>query len=278
MDIRSAARALGGDVVGQKILCPGPGHSREDRSLAVAFSPTAPDGFTAHSFAGDDWQQCKDHVRGVLGIGRERVPVEFSERLPSSDTTKIALRIWEDTRPARGTIVETYLLSRRIRLPDCDDIRFHPSLKYDGERLPAMVALFRDIITDEPCGIHRTFLDRGGSKRDRRMLGRAKGAAIKIDADETVTQGIVIGEGIETCLSGRQLGFGPTWALGSADAIAGFPVLSGIDAITFLGETDKTGANERAIKSCARRWLSCGLESILKLPIDGDMNTVIAGE
>jgi len=34
-DVRAAARALGGDVVGRdQILCPGPGHSPRDRSLA----------------------------------------------------------------------------------------------------------------------------------------------------------------------------------------------------------------------------------------------------
>ena len=80
MDIRQAARALGGDVIGRKILAPGPGHGRADRSLAVTFSADAPDGFTVHSFAGDDWQACKDHVRAALGIRRERAPVEFTDR------------------------------------------------------------------------------------------------------------------------------------------------------------------------------------------------------
>jgi putative DNA primase/helicase len=278
MDRRAAARLLGGEVVGNKILCPGPAHSRADRSLAVTFSSSAPDGFTVHSFAGDTWTACKDHVRAALGIKRERVPVEFSEQSKPTDTIKFALDIWGNTQSARGTIVETYLLSRRIKFPDCADIRYHPSLKYDDVRLPSMVALFRDIVTDEPCGIHRTFLNPNGTKRDRRMLGRAKGAAIKLDADENVSLGLVIGEGIETCLSGRELGFGPSWSLGSADAIASFPVLSGIECITFLGEDDKTGANERAIKSCAKRWLSTGAQAILQLPVSGDMNSVLADE
>ena len=56
--------------------------------------------------------------------------------------------------------------------------------------------------------------------------------AIKLDADENVEQGLHIGEGIETCLAGRQLDFKPCWALGSAGAIRGFPVLSGIEALT----------------------------------------------
>jgi RecA-family ATPase len=68
-DVRAAARALGGDVSGRDgVVCPGPGHSRQDRSLSVSFDPTAPDGFVVHSFAGDDPIICKDHVRDKLGI------------------------------------------------------------------------------------------------------------------------------------------------------------------------------------------------------------------
>jgi hypothetical protein len=40
LDLRSIARALGGDVVGAQALCPRPGHSKRDRSLSVKFSTT----------------------------------------------------------------------------------------------------------------------------------------------------------------------------------------------------------------------------------------------
>ena len=276
MDIRSAARLLGGEIVGRKLLCPGPGHSRTDRSLAVTFSDSAPDGFSVHSFAGDDWQSCKDHVRAALGIKRERVPVEFGEKdaLDEAARIKIALRIWDETRPAAGTIVETYLLSRRIKLPTfAADLRFHPNMKYDDRRMPGMVCLFRDIFTDEPCGIHRTFLDPStGAKVDRRMLGRAKGAAIKLDDDDEVTTSLTIGEGVETCLRGRQeLGLLPVWALGSADAIRAFPVLSGIEAMTLLGEVDKTGANAGAIKHLSQRLVANGVSVRAAVPDFGDV-------
>ena len=81
-----------------------------------------------------------------------------------------------------------------------------------------MVALFRDIVTNEPCGIHRTFLDIAGRKLGRKMLGGAGGAAIKLDADEDVTLGSFIGEGVETCLAASLGSFRPVWALGSANA------------------------------------------------------------
>ena len=69
-DVRAAARALGGDISGRDgVVCPGPGHSRQDRSLSVRLDSTAPDGFVVHSFAGDDPITCKDHVRERLGLG-----------------------------------------------------------------------------------------------------------------------------------------------------------------------------------------------------------------
>jgi Family of unknown function (DUF5906)/Toprim-like len=69
--IQEAARRLGGDVSGEEILCPGPGHSAKDRSLSVRFSSDDPEGFITHSFAeGDDgrnWQRHREHVRKLLG-------------------------------------------------------------------------------------------------------------------------------------------------------------------------------------------------------------------
>jgi putative DNA primase/helicase len=58
----SLARLLGGEAQGDQILAPGPGDSARDRSLSILIDPTAPDGFTCHSFAGDDWADCKDYV------------------------------------------------------------------------------------------------------------------------------------------------------------------------------------------------------------------------
>jgi hypothetical protein len=65
--LKSWAAALGGDVRGRGVLCPGPGHSARDRSLSVTPSAAAPDGFLVHSFSGDDPIACKDYVRAKLG-------------------------------------------------------------------------------------------------------------------------------------------------------------------------------------------------------------------
>ncbi len=69
MDLQTVARALGGEISGGQVLAPGPGHSAQDRSLAVKIDANAPDGFIIHSFAADDAIACKDYVREKLGLG-----------------------------------------------------------------------------------------------------------------------------------------------------------------------------------------------------------------
>jgi hypothetical protein len=71
MNLQNIAAALGGEVSGDQVVAPGPGHSRKDRSLSVKLVSSAPDGLLVHSFAGDDWQACKDHVKKCLGIDDE---------------------------------------------------------------------------------------------------------------------------------------------------------------------------------------------------------------
>src|SRR6516165_9289853 len=66
IDPRSLARALGGEVRGNEIRAPGPGHSKEDRSLSVKVTPGD---LIVYSHAGDDWQECKDYVREKAGLG-----------------------------------------------------------------------------------------------------------------------------------------------------------------------------------------------------------------
>jgi putative DNA primase/helicase len=279
-DHRVAARALGGEVSGGAILCPGPSHSRRDRSLRVWPSPEAPDGFRVHSFAGDDPLACRDYVRQVLGlapwqptrqIAQKRQQALRSEE-PDLDLARRianAVAIWEQTVDLCGTLAEDYFRSRGLVLDaELDDVvRFH-------SETTTVVALYRDIHTDEPCGIHRTLLDRHGRKIGRKMLGRAKCAAVKLDGATDVVLGLNIGEGIETGLTARQEGFQPTWVLGSAGAIAVFPALAGLEAITIFAEHDDSGANRRACDACAARYVAAGCEALVIDPRAGDLNDV----
>ena len=63
IDLRSLQRALGGETSGGQLLCPGPGHSPRDRSLAVRPSPDG-DGFVVHSHCGDAWTSAMSPPKG----------------------------------------------------------------------------------------------------------------------------------------------------------------------------------------------------------------------
>jgi hypothetical protein len=64
--IAKIAELLGGEVGGDHVYAPGPGHSVRDRSLSVLIDASAPDGFVVNSFAGDDAIACRDYVRDRL--------------------------------------------------------------------------------------------------------------------------------------------------------------------------------------------------------------------
>lgn len=223
--------------------------------------------------------------------GASQTAVRASRASPSSspkmaasdDASRIrnALEIWKESGHPRETPVERYLELRGLTLTA--DVTW--TVIRWNERIGSMVALFRNIETDAPQAISRTYLDRESRKIDRKFLGPVGGTAIKLDADDTVLSGLHIGEGIETCLAARQLGLRPTWALGSSGGVkstgepfggvAAFPVLDGIECLTVLAENDE-GRSARAVEACAARWHAAGREVIINEPIVGkDLNDAI---
>lgn len=68
MSLQEIARVLGGDVRGNQVLAPGPGHSFKDRSLSLKLDAARPHDFVVYSFSGDDPIRCKEYVREKLGV------------------------------------------------------------------------------------------------------------------------------------------------------------------------------------------------------------------
>jgi putative DNA primase/helicase len=289
-DLRTLARLLGGSVAGRSVLCPGPGHSRRDRSLEVTANTYAPDGFLVRSFAGDDWRDCRDYVRERLGLpqwepGNEqdrqihpRRIREWDRRLvdaaaetrpqPHSDEDRARIRraraIWDVAVDPRGTLAETYFGLRRLAFDDSIAgrvLRFHAACPWRNENtgktefLPALVAAFRSIDDDTITGIHRIALNPDGTKISRRMLGLVQRAAIKLD--DAVDDELAVGEGTETCIAARMLGIKPVWALGSVGMISHFPLVPGIRTLRIIGENDT--ASEDATELCGARWSRAGV-------------------
>jgi putative DNA primase/helicase len=206
---------------------------------------------------------------------------------------QLGLRIWHQAQPIQGTLAETYLTEHRAltldmsedishvlryhpRCPFCIDVETGGGTKRITEYASALVALLRDIHTNEPRAIQRTRLTPDGKKIDRRMLGPSRGAAIKLDADEDVTLGLVVAEGCETGLAARQLGYRPTWALGSSGAIRRFPVVAGIEGLTILAEAGETSRKD--VQECFERYRSAGRDVIVRRSsIGSDINDAIRG-
>ncbi len=144
--LRSMAAALGGDVImkgkhGPYILCPGPGHSKQDRSLSVAPSATDADGFVCFSHAKDAWQDCRDHIRARIGTRsseyRETAKRQAKRQEVPTDNGTLARRLWGEGVDPRRTLAERYLNSRGLDLPD--DIAGRVT-RFQGRRTAALYA------------------------------------------------------------------------------------------------------------------------------------------
>jgi hypothetical protein len=274
--LRTIARALGGEVSGSRILAPGPGHSPRDRSMQVTLD--AEGDFLVHSFAGDHWKDCRDYVRDRLGLQQERRAVARSRRKSCDGSERersqqSAERIWRETIAITGTAGEAYLAARGIDLdavPEHGGLRWHPRCPWGRGNAPCIVARFTDPLTAAPRGIHRRPIN--GEKP--KAIGLMRGNVIRLWPDADVSTGLVIGEGIETVLaaatriSHRGTLLRPAWACASADNLANFPVLAGIEALTILVDHDVKGAGQRAAEQCARRWCEAGREVTRLQPLD----------
>jgi hypothetical protein len=271
MDIRSAAQALRGDIAGRNaVLCPGPGHSAKDRSLSVTFEHG---NFVAYSHAGDDWKECRDHVRHCLGWGafaphttnpaatvmcRQAVVAAHND---DRERTERAYTIWRQSAPISETPVQAYLAARGVSYAG-DAIRWHPSCPFGRDRTGCMVALVRNIITDKPQAIHRTAISQEGRKlssmgsNGRLALGPIGGGAIKLTGSAEVSNVLAIGEGLETALSIKQLPdlFSmPVWSVISSSGITSFPVLACIETMWIAADNDTSGTGQKAARAAADR-------------------------
>jgi hypothetical protein len=202
--------------------------------------------------------------------------------------TAAALRLWAEAEDPVGTPVETYLRRRGVELPSeaGEVLRWHRRCPFGkGLHSGCMVALVRNILTDEPQAIHRTALTLDGRKvevggHDRRLLGRPKGGAIKLTADADVTLSLGVGEGIETTLSLRRLSGCQNlslWAVLNAGGLAAFPVLAGLEGLWVAVDNDPAG--RAATETLKARWVAAGRDVMTaRLPAEGaDLNDSLKG-
>jgi len=187
--------------------------------------------------------------------------------------------LWTEAHTADGSPVATYLAGRWITLPIPPSLRFHPSLKHSdsGRDFPAMVGRITRSTDGEPLGIHRTYLAQDGKGKApvdpaKMMLGSSKGGVVCLGepGDDGV---LMVGEGIETCLSAMQATDHPAWAALSTSGFKNLELPSGLSKVIILADNDKSGAGEKAARELAERLLEEDDQS--KLP-SGKRQIVIA--
>jgi putative DNA primase/helicase len=270
-ELSAIAATLGGEVRDEWIHIPSPGMPADDRSLVVRFSSA--DSFFV--YASECPQGCAyAYVRAKLKLAPpiKRDDAERSER---------ALRLWQETIPAPGTVVEIYLRSRAIAIPVPDRLRYHGAVWHRqwGGTLPAMVGLLTDV-EDHPVAAHITFLSPDGSRKigdpPRKTFGaiKGKGAAIRLSP---AAAELCIGEGIETCLSVMQSTGRPVWAAGSTYGLKEIALPPITRSVILLGDGDDAGRDSCRV-GAARLFGQGRRVRIAQAPDGQDFNDLLIKE
>ncbi len=189
-------------------------------------------------------------------------PTSKHQPLPNDDAasrTALALRIWRQSVPLKGTLGERYFIEHRKLA--IDTLPVDHALRWNSDA-GAVIALMTDAETGEPVGVHRTFLDSAGAKLERKMLGRQ--GVVRLSPEDAVSAGLGIAEGIEDALAVLLSGWSPVWAATSAGAIARLPVLGGVETLTVFADADEPGL--QAAHVCCDRWREAGREVAIASP------------
>jgi len=280
---------------GWMVCCPCPNHGKGlgDRSPSLSVADGDDGALLLFCFAGCEFIDILDELkhRGLVDCS-ETVPTRngFTPFIvtPAPDDrerTERAMAIWHRARPIAGTPAECFLSSRGVS-DEGEALRWHPSCPFGKERLGCMVALVRNIVTNEPQAVHRTAIDAAGKKlshlgsNGRLSFGPVSGGAVKLTDDADVSTVVAIGEGIETALSIRNLpdlDMMPVWSLISAGGISNFPVLAGVETLWISADHDPVGIG--AARKAGKTWLDAGREVMIVHPNarGTDLNDVIAG-
>jgi len=191
--------------------------------------------------------------------------------------SEAALAIWQASQPAKGTPVAAYLRSRGLVLPTSGDLRFHRALKHpSGSIWPAMVALVTRGENGVAIAVHRTFLAREGAAKApvnpaKMMLGPCRGGVARLAQSDTL---LMIGEGIETCLSAMQATGYPAWAALSTAGMRTLDLPEYVRDVIVLADGDDAG--EAAARDCASRWRREGRRTRIARPPHGtDFNELL---
>ena len=196
-------------------------------------------------------------------------------------SSSIAHDIWKrETLTAGSSLVEAYLASRGITSPIPVSLRFHRSLlhKESARSWPAMVAGIELPEGGRLAAIHRTWLRPDGKGKadvepQRKVLGSIRGGAVRL---APIGDTLLVGEGIETTLSGMQLFDLPGWAALSTGHMRKLVLPPEVRSVQILADSDDGGAGIAAAQAAAALWRREGRQvEVWPAPAGKDWNDVL---
>jgi len=228
------------------------------------------------------------HFRDVANEARRFLSLPSTERERASSQRSdndamrpadSARRLFNASRPVRGTLAEAYLRHRGIMaLHAAEWLRFHPRCNYRADvgavtdAGPAMIAAVTSL-DRTVTGVHRTWLDPAGFGKaavetPRRALGNLLGNAVRFGMARDV---LAAGEGIETMLSLRcALPAMPVAAARSAANLVAILLPATLRRLYIARDNDPAGDN--AVAKLVDRVRVAGIEALVLSPRLGDFN------
>ena len=196
------------------------------------------------------FEQAISALNGNLNLPEREMkrPACAPKPVEERDSFLEAQKIWKSAVTAKGTLVETYLKARGIRVPPAywSELRFAPRLYHSPSKrhFPAMIAKLSDD-RGFSC-IQRTYLDPNEPKKadvmpNKMTKGLMRGSAVRFGEPEEM---LGLAEGVESALSARALYSLPTWATLSCVRLKQIEIPKTVKVITIFGDQDKAGKAE----------------------------------
>ena len=285
--LKALALAYGGDVYagGRRALSPAPGHSAADRSVSLWLRD---DRVVVHSFAGGDWREVLDDLRGRGWIDAENQLLDGSDgphpsghsaaaELTRAARVAAARALWDDSGSlAESSAAARHLVRRGIdpRLADAGALRAHaaaPAAVYRGAGpyRPALLAAVRTF-EGKFTAAEVTYLDAGGrrsatARPPRKVVGvLPAGCAVRLARVEAE---MLVGEGVCTTLSAmRRLGL-PGWALLSTSNLRRWRAPDHVGRVVIAADRGAEGERSADVLCAALR--AAGRQAEISLPPAG---------
>jgi hypothetical protein len=230
------------------------------------------------------WYGCRRNAvvgalvqRGLITKDMARIAPETSAQKAQREATEARARqyriacardLWGQSRPAAGSIVETYLWSRLLTMPVPPAIRFIGRQRHreSGGYWPAMICRV-DHVEHGHVAVHQTYLNpldptvRVNLDPRKRCIGPIKGAAVQL---APAAEKLVVAEGVETALSVMLACELPAWAALSANGIADLVLPDVVREVIIAADPDAPGMI--GARRAGRRWVSGGRKVAIVTP------------